>query len=276
MGRHGVQISQQGIDISQASDYQKVLDSNWKFLDILDEVDIDITVAPSGIPNGFVATPIYRHNLGYLTGYEFRPSSKSSGLSLTDKELYNQYILGDTKNIYFTFVYTGTQSARLVGRLRVYNINIAEEYQAPNIPSTTSSVSPTSRYGAKFVDLNRGVSDIDDESMLPFTLNTRGKQLSIHKHGAVTPATTTSLSLEVPHNVGYPPSYLIAKIKNKKDWDSVYAYPYGDEQETISGLTQTYYLAKPSATSVIFRSPLSAFTEKHAYIILKDPAEIAL
>ena len=43
MGRYGVQISQQGIDVSRAADYQKVLDSNWKFLDIAVEKDVDAT-----------------------------------------------------------------------------------------------------------------------------------------------------------------------------------------------------------------------------------------
>lgn len=278
MGRYGVQISQQGIDINQASDYQKVLDSNWKFLDILDEVDIDITVTPSGIPNGFVATPIYRHNLGYLTGFEFRPNSLCKGLNTTLVYQYNGLVKADTKNIYLTFVYTGTQSIRLVGKLRVYNINITEEYQAPNIPETTSTISPTSRYGAKFIDLNRGVSDIEDESMFPFTMNTRGKQLSIHKHGTVSPANGSSMVLPVTHNIGYPPSYMIAQINNKSDWASstIYPYPYGDEPAIINALSQSYLVAMLSNTDITFRAVQTAFTTKHAYLILKDPAGISL
>jgi len=274
MARYGVQISQQGIDVTKAADYQKVLDSNWKFLDILDEVDIDITIRPSGVPNGFIVTDLYKHNLGYITGYEFRPSSLCSGAG-TDINSYTSFLRGDRNNIYCTFLYTGSQYIRLSGKLRVYNINIAEEYESPNTPVTSISRSPVSRYGAKFLDRNRGDSSIDDETMYPFTLNTRGKQLSIHKHGTATPVDQYSLVLNVTHNVGYPPSYMIAKMYNKSDWSGIYTYPYGNESETISVLTQTYYLAKTTATDIEFRGYQSAFGTKHAYIILKDPSEIA-
>lgn len=278
MARYGVQISQQGIPVDRAADYQKVLDSNWKFLDIAFEVDIDIKISLNGPTNGYTAIPILQHGLGYIPAFEYIPSPET--VEYTPEPVVNfsgyldslRLIKADNQNVYANILYYGTAiNMRLRGKLRVFALDIMTEYLAPTIPVTTTAKTPVSRYGAKFLNLNRGKGDIEDESMLPFTLNTRGKQISVHKHG--TQRTDNGL-LTITHGVGYPPTYLICKLEEKDEWASVYPYPF-DSQYIVGSLVSAYYLAKLTKDTIEFRGVQSTLQGLYGYIILKDPAEIA-
>ena len=46
---NGIMISQEGVPVERAADYQKVLDSRWRFMEVAQEIDIkvDIPAAPS-------------------------------------------------------------------------------------------------------------------------------------------------------------------------------------------------------------------------------------
>lgn len=278
MGRYGVEISQQGIPVDRAADYQKVLDSNWKFLDIAFEVDIDIKIGLSGVSNGFYPIEIFAHNLGYLPAFEFIPSPLTKELNNQNNVLTNGYreslslIRADNQKVYANILYSGSNiEMRLVGKLRVFALDILTEYMAPTVAITTTSKSPQSRYGAKFLDLNKGKGDIDDETLYPFTLNTRGKQMSIHKHG--TQRTDAGL-LTITHNVGYPPTYMICKFEEKSNWGRYYPYPFKTDY-VVGSMVTAYYLAKLTPKTIQFKGVQAALQGLYGYIILKDPAEIA-
>lgn len=278
MGRYGVEISQQGIPVDRAADYQKVLDSNWKFLDIAFEVDIDIKIGLSGVPNGFHPIEIFTHNLGYLPAFELIPSPLSKEYTAYNNVLFSGYaealrlIRADNQKVYANILYNGNNiEMRLVGKLRVFALDILNEYTAPTIPVTTTSKSPQSRYGAKFLDLNKGKGDIDDEALYPFTLNTRGKQMSVHKHGT---QRTSSGLLTITHNVGYPPTYMICKLEEKSNWGGYYPYPFKTDY-VVGSMVTAYYLAKLTPTTIQFKGVQASLQGLYGYIILKDPAEIA-
>lgn len=271
MGRYGVKISQQGIDISRAADYQKVLDSDWKFLDIFQEIDIDITFSFVGRPTGTYLVPLIIHALGHVAGYEFFASvSTAAGGGFTNARNVKSYIFGDDVGVYFQTY--GGDSGRIKGKLRVYTINILEEYQAPTVYTISAAIQPPGKYGAKFLDLNRGIGNIEDENMEPFTLNTRGKQISIHKHGVA----TGSGNLEVTHNIGYPPSYMIAKITQASTLGSNFPDLKYSGTQVVSPLTTSFYLARPlNANTMRFNGVQTGLFGEYAYVILKDPMEIA-
>lgn len=274
MGKYGVKVSQQGIDISRAADYQKVLDSDWKFLDIYDEIDVDITFDFSTQPTGFYLLPLYIHSLNYVAGFEFFPSTQSkttAGFMTMDKNTILQYLRGDKRGIYF-LINPSLTAGRLVGKLRVFTINILEEYTAPTVYKFTTAVQPPGRYGAKFIDKHQGVGNIDSEDMEPFTLNTRGKQISIHKHGLV----MANGTVVVKHDIGYPPSYLICKVDSAAEWSSFYARPNYDSDLVAGPLLSSFYLAQQlDKDTLSFRGVQVTLSGYYAFVILKDPMEIA-
>ena len=278
-GRYGIVISQQGLDVDRAADYQKVLDSRWKFLNIAVEKTIDVTISVTSGANGFYTFPIYEHKLGFLPAFEFFVSSATKETNGQTNVLYNGYlsahglIRADSQKLYCTVFYSDGYPVemRLVGKLRIFALDILTEYQAPQIPVTTTQPSPPSRYGAKFVDLNLGTTDIEDEGMYGFTLNTRGKQMSIHKHGTVR---ASGGLLTVVHNTGYPPSYMVCYMEERAGWTGFYKYPH-IEDVVVGGLTTSYYLATPTATDITFKGIQSTIQGRFGYIILKDPVEIA-
>lgn len=277
MGRYGIQVSQQGIPVERAADYQMVLDSNWKFLDVAYDMSVDMLINITGPTNGFYVIPIFQHSLGYLPAFEFMVSSltadgSNSKVLFSDVRQVLQNIRADSKNVFASFVYVGNPiSIRLVGRLRVFALDILTEYQAPTVTPLGAAEPRGSRYGAKFLDLNKGNGDIEDETMYPFTLNTRGKQISIHKHGTKYAASSV---LTLQHDVGYPPTFMLAKIEEKSAWQSIYPYPYA-EDTIIGSMTSSYFTALVDPVNIEFRGVQSSIVGRFGYIILKDPAEIA-
>jgi hypothetical protein len=278
MARNGVVVSQQGIDISRAADYQKVLDSNWKFLDILEEIDVDISFNYNSGPTRMNLIPIYEHGLGYVTAFEFFPSKKSGGSAFNGDYTYaHKFIRGDDQKIYAEVFYSAVNpdygAGRIVGKLRVFTLNILENYTAPSVYQFSTTEQPPSRYGAKFLNLQKGVSTVDDEDLSNYTLNTKGKQTSIHKHGMA----QANESLTIVHDVGYPPSYLLCGVNEAKDYtDFQGGYPKYNSPQNVGGLVNSYYLAKADPTTIEFRGVQSTLGDrKFGYVILKDPAEIA-
>lgn len=278
MSRYGLMISQQGIDISRAADYQMVLDSNWKFFNILEELYIDFTSPTFSGANGYKALKLYDHNLGHTAAFEFIPSQKTGG-NIDVLESANAVVaklLSDRDSIYLVVLWTGamlTSPLTIRGRLRVFSTNILEEYEAPAVPLGPMAPAALEKYGAKFTNRANGSTRIDDESIYPFSLNTRGKQISLHKHGVAEADGTGRVT--VLHNVGYPPTYMIARVKDPSFWGTFYANPFPNEKYTLGPLLSTPARAKATNTDIVFRGAQSALVGKYAYVILKDPAEIA-
>lgn len=275
MFKYGVQISQQGVPLERAADYQKVLDSNWKFLDILEEIPIDFTTPAFSGSNGYRQFKLYEHGLGFLAAYEFIPSSLSGGnTSVSPRGKFDimDDLASDDKAIYYVPFYLSSDPStpvRVKGMLRVYTINMMEEYTAPSYSLASTTPTEVARYGAKFIDFNRGNARIDDASVYPFTLNTRAKQISIHKCGS---QSVLNDVLTIDHKVGYPPTYLLARINDDATWSN---NPFGVGVKTTGTLLSTGIRSKATNNDIVFRGQQNVLAGTFGYIILKDPAEIA-
>ena len=61
---NGIRVVQEGMDVEQASDYQTVLDSRWRFMEVGIEIESKNIVLPATpLATGYQRVNIARHNL---------------------------------------------------------------------------------------------------------------------------------------------------------------------------------------------------------------------
>jgi hypothetical protein len=271
MGRYGSVYSQEGIDWRKANDYQKVMDSRWKFLDINIEKYVDVSFDLTGQSTGMKKLLIYNNPLPYTAAFEVQLSTMSiSSSSLSAPGFIAQDLYSYPDGIYYSFFWTSgvnTNIVRIKGMLRVYEINLLETYKAPYVPLTTAKPSPNGRYGAKYLDLSRG-GNIDSTDPRKFTLYTPAKQISVHQSGIFQ---AVSGALTINHDVGYPPSYMLCEA-----YDSASPLITVPKDQIIYGpLFESFARAKATADTIIFQGVQSSLGDrKYGCIILKDPTEL--
>lgn len=269
MARNGVVIAQQGINVGRASDYQKVLDSRWKFMDIFEEVDIDISFPAWSGDTGIVTQKIYSHPIGKLCAFEFWPSSESILPQFVNTFPYNSLMADETGVFFQTIRQDLDRAFRIKGKLRQFTLEILEDYAAPTEPIGAQSISVKNKNGAQFLDKSNYNTRIGDSGLTGYTMNTAGKQLSIHKHGLA----KANVTLTITHNVGYPPSFLLcrADVLEPAFFPSVL-----DNRRVLRPLRSNVFMGKSNESTITFRGVQSSLADiEYGYVILKDPAELA-
>lgn len=270
---YGLQISQEGIPINRAADYQKVLDDRWPFLDIVIERDIDVTKADWPAASGYWTVEVLRHDLGYLPAFKFREYTNLLSSTYSDK-----VIIATKTSIYIRGLFIlgdPTTAIRIQGKLRVFACPVAEEFSAPINHYEPRPKKDAYDYGVKI--LKHG-SRIRSKDASDFSLNTDAKALSIQQTGVVMPDVDGHLI--ITHNMGYPPTFMIAYLERYSAWSSGYANPL-PEQDCIHPLNnRTEYgstIAKSNVTTATLdlAGAQAALTRSHAYLIIKDPVEVA-
>lgn len=254
----GIKVTQQGVSVRKAADYQEVLDSRWPFLEFefMDEIELITSITNQ---NAFVS--FYTHKLGFLPAFFIIVKSSTPAVdyaeivAVDDKIGFNVFSLGTTTNITFR------------AWLAVINRDISREYRSQSKQITPGPSVGPQKHGIKVV--GRG-ADIKDSSKANFALHTNAKSLAIHMHGIATATAATSNELRLDHDVGYPPTYFVAKravqigsanpIKDKVAMESLNAG---------SGISDS------TAIRLTIRGAQSALLGDYVYLILKDPVDVA-
>lgn len=277
----GAVFAQDGVDVRNAADYQRVLDSRWRFMEVEYDVSFNIGLpAVAGVATVadryFEKTLVYTHALGKIPFFETDAVSSIGTLQQLDFGFWSSTvgIYADADTVFLRrLISTGGAVAETIsGRLRVYNLPILEAYAAPKTFIQSGS-SPEANTGIQFLEESGGVS-LGDASSIGFSIDTRKKILSVHRHGQV----TLSDSLTPPagvtdaifHDVGYPPTFLLAQT-NIVD-------PLAVDYDPLIyiGPNMNYIPAKISSdTSYLhFKGIQASFGGTFGYIILKDPVEL--
>lgn len=281
MADSGAEISQQGIDVSRASDDQKVLDTRWVTLDILSEPTFDLTQTfPTGAPGGGFfgfATPIlslFTHNLDFLPAfdYEIDEFTCDDPAAIIDTSNF----VSSGKAIYFVpSVGSLNTSVTLTIslRLRIFDLPVTEEYAAPVIQSTPLTSNTPSEYGAEFVDPGSVGISIDTATPEELSFSTKLRPLNILQHGTVkVPPPAGNISID--YNYGNPPLYILG----------IY-YPLGLgasaqgnsdlEGPLVGALTFSGGRGTITDTNIQVGGVQSALAGSFAYILFKDPLNIS-
>jgi hypothetical protein len=192
---NGIQVTQRGIPVDRASDYQKVLDSRWRFMEVALDIDTTIHVPAMATPtyNTYQRVNIAKHNLTNQ-GRPFVPAFHGSWLPDPSYPLYdgfNQFdiypgagLFMDDQYIYFQRLSysTGVPLVALTIKVKakIYNLDILSEYLAiQEIPRGSGKTN--TQYGITALDGSNSSATVGGTSPDGYSIDTRKKVLSIHK-----------------------------------------------------------------------------------------------
>lgn len=251
----GILITQEGVDVTEAQDSQKVLDTRWKSWEI--EREVIFTMPTLNQTSG--AQEIYAHNLGFLPAFD-----------IYDIEL-GEYILGsdstgaglvsDANRIFFQSFYNdnGWSNHRCI--LRIFNLDPTQEYTAPIVQTLPSKGSTKQSIGIKSV---RDNSDMSEEELSHYSMNTKSKALQIQKTGLTTSNSGTDFQAIIRHDLGNPPTYLATYADIQRQW--------------ISAINPDFMpvLGRSDGTNIRFGGAQAALIGTIAYIIFKELGDFAI
>jgi hypothetical protein len=279
-GSYGVALAEQGIPITQASDDQKVLDSRWYTLDILDEPNFSLNVnrTPSGTTDTFITT-VYQHNLGYPPAFDYIQNTFTYSGNFFVEAAY--YLVSDANNIYLiagALLANGGYSFVLDIQLRIYTVNITQTYQAPIVQATTVSNNQSVSYGAEFLNGSGGDLSLGQPPAQEIAFSTSMRPLTILQTGTATNAPALAYlpgTIPLPYSTPYPPLFQLAQYFPAIPGVS------GSLTNAIYSQISTYpivgSLSFAGSRSVIANSTIwiggaqAELTGPFAYILFKDP-----
>lgn len=189
---NGISVTRQGVPIDRAADYQKVLDSRWRFMEV--EYPLNITkVLPAGIANNVSSQTqrvnIFRHNLGFVPAFHGSWKPEAAWMSyVTDgyhPDLIGAQLWCDDEWLYFERLIdpsTNVASLSIDVSALIYNLPILEDYQAPT--EVAVGTAPTkSTYGLRALDGKDPNVTIDGSSSHGFSVDTKKKIISVNRVG---------------------------------------------------------------------------------------------
>lgn len=275
--RYGVEISQSGVPLDRAADYQKNLDDRWPYLDIALEIDIDITKSDWAV--GAWVLKVADHNLGYVPMYTFRPDDPS--IYATDYRLYPGRMYATKKSFYiygWWLSFDSTTPIRIKGKLRVFSADCTKGFVARADSISPYGVSPKTDYGVKILKNNSGGRRINNGELSRFSINTTAKALAIHKLGLQLVDDQSSTTDKIYHDIGYPPTYLFSRYfyngapaVTAQHWDLM----ENPDAVTNPINVSLFFRVEATTTYLKLKGVQSTFNGYLAYIIVKDPAEVA-
>ncbi len=253
--KYGAVFTQTGVPIKGSAEYQRVLDSRWKFMEIEQSVRINVPIAAVGFGDPYLLIKLVDHNLGYLPA--FFSTAQDQGVN-------NPIAFSTDKAIYYN-VSPGTPAGNIVGWVHIFNVDIQQLYKAEYFKPSNKPDTVSNR-GAKFLE-DGSKKKLNDEGAEGFSVNTRAKALSIHMTGPYA-IDGAGASPTLDHGLGYFPTSMIARLQASGH------VAFNPTTSTVITPLSYPLRATVTNTTIKFGGVQSVATGNYAYIILKDPAEI--
>lgn len=265
---NGLLFTQEGVSIPYSADYQRVVDTRWKTMDVAFEQDIDISFGSWTAATRY-NIEVFAHNLHYLPAFEFfqdRDTSEGNTTILSGSHVID-FMFGTKDKIIVSISRFGgdpSTALRIKGFLRIYRVDITSEYKVSEAPSTGAPAVDSS-YGVKFIDTENGFNDLNAKEIYKYLQNSKEKVIGIHQHGT---ASIDIGSIVINHGIGYPPSYEFTRVNGPSNY-------YVPAEESISPFNINQGRVTTFPFKLTFSGSQSPLAGKYAYILFKDPAEIA-
>ncbi len=197
----GIQISQIGVDLRYAADYQLIFNSNWPSLQVAFDARISVP-AGTTVPTPHGLYPIYPLTMGWAIlngvnkGRIFAPSENFESPAQIDVQL-----TFDNENVYLT----NTSAIDYEVAVKCYNLDISKQvdYTLPAPPTVKQIYDPT--FGIKVVKYGRSIASTD---LRDFILHSRAQ--SPATLSVVTEETSPVLGTGFASAIQYnnPPGYV--------------------------------------------------------------------
>lgn len=274
MGRQGFIVSQEGVPVNRAADYQKVIDDRWPFFDIAIEREVQMDKADWPSSSSWWVRELVSHDLGYIPAFQVREISVAGAESLRDN---SNDVIATKNKIYLKGLYISgdpTTPLRIRYLIRIFAVEIAKELSYPVEVITPRSRARARRYGVKALDPDNPLGRINDSDITNFALHTNAKALAVQKTGLVD-AVAPNFLLTINHNMGYPPTYYLAKYNRPADHLGVFANPLPNDDWVLPLNGSVVGIVTATTTQLSVRGAQAALGGTYAYLILKDPAETA-
>lgn len=238
MPRNGVQVSQGGINVEDAADYELALSSEWPLLKVLHtgnityDAALNIYCTSDALIQGDFSGEniIYRHGLGYMCPFILIPQDTdgTANSKLTAPVLYH-YILFD------------------------HDVTETVPRQAK---SATPAATGSSAYGVETLGDGKRINSTD---MRDFSVNTKARPMQIHMGGTLHPD-GLGTPITVEHDLGYLPTYLF--------FQGSFIGKYND---TLHGVEKGAAVATATSSTITFQGAQAILSDPVYYLILKDP-----
>lgn len=268
MAEPGFIITEEGVDINKAADYEKVVDSRNRIVEVFWEGQIDFTTN-IGVPDGYKLLILREHGLGYIPAFEFLWDDSVLDPAFSSN-VFVESFSANNKYIYLNYLRVGTTATmRIKGYLRIYAVPITTEYTAPASFTTAKDYNANKRFGIKALRPAEAIKTMSDDQITDYNLHTTAKALNIHKHGLAPVAATPFPQVTIAHNLGYLPTYFCYQFFTEAS---------GAYQNPLNGLDGIQPVVARSAATVntlSFGGVQSALAGSLAYLILKDPVRLA-
>ena len=250
MAQAGIIITQPGVDVKTAADYQMLFNSNWPSLQIAFEAVISVSANASGQ---------VAHNLNFfplvMAWYSVNGVSMGRWYGTTSFDKTNVYIANTGSSNYFGNRQT---TSNVVVSIKCYNIDISvsKDYTLPLPP--TYKAPYDSSYGMKVVKNGKNITSSD---LRDFILHTRAQSPAILS--IVYTSTASSISYTNPAT--YTP-WVLGFISPQGDKTKYQCFPPGGNQSSPNlvqlGTKATLVTAGGLGSIVVLRDPLVISTKK--------------
>lgn len=243
----GLKVSQSGIDVSQAADYQMAFSSEWPTLKVLKKAAFTIN-------DTSVSQTIVNHGLGYPPAFMIITDS-GVGARIAgpgNDELGDSFAV-DSNNLTFA----AQSSGLYTGYYYIFDYDLTRNYTAPTLTIGSSALSAASKtaFGV-LASVNGQDASLNNVTGLSMDSQARSPLVHMSVSGNLT-SNGTDYSLVANHGLLYPPWFL-AFIGNQSSGS--YTAFYGGNANQI---------LKTTPGVVEIHSTLS--TEQGSVIVFKDP-----
>lgn len=277
---YGAEIAQQGIDISHASDDQKVLDTRWVTLDIIDEPTFsfngNIATGSTGGSLEFTALALvaYEHNLGFLPAFDYEIVSAVVTPDLPGLDDYDMY--ADETNIYLVPTIGAevpTITLNIQINMRIYNLDITTEYEAPVVTGIPTDSNSPSEYGIKFVNPNFAGVDLATAPPEDLNFSTGLRPLNILKHGVIT-IPTSGFQIIIPYTYDTPPLYVVGSYNPTPILSDTFPRKVLIPNPTVGSLSFSGSRGTVTSDTISITGAQAGLAGSWIYILFKDPLNI--
>jgi hypothetical protein len=270
----GITVSQQGIPVERAADSQKVLDSDWKFLDVVLEEHVEAGYSAFDTTAVYKVLSVKKHGLGHPPAFLWQLNRVSTALF---GETPSFEIVADDENLYVgALLSTNLLNTPFFVDLDVtfFSPDFTKEFTAPVQQAVPFRKSEQSDYGLETLlpeAIGRGIQSTRVED---FGMTSQAKALGIQKHGIVQ---ASGGVISITHNFGAPPFFMLAKYYPEGQRIGAFGYPFG-QKPMVSGINIAEGTGRVTKDILVLGGAQYALqdTDKYAYILLKEPLSTAL